>query len=142
MLLARLAIHYYRPEFTERHAALMIEDFAIDLADFAVPDIEEAIRCYRQNGRNKYFPTSGQLRDLAKEIRKDRQDIQAHGSSSFDRRGQEFGETRPSMWWLLRREWWKPHWTENQIPEKEKPDYFRWKEAKAAKEIPCVTTIT
>lgn len=28
----------------------------------------------------------------------------------------EFGESRPLMWWTLHKRWWKPHWTEDEIP--------------------------
>ena len=66
-LLGRLALHYYRPDFTEKQAMLLIADMLDDLRDFSIPQIETACRAWRKKPEATYFPKSGQLIGLMKE---------------------------------------------------------------------------
>lgn len=59
--LSRLALHYWRPDFTPSQAALLIEDFLDDLKDFSVQQVINACAEYRRDGSNKFFPTPGAL---------------------------------------------------------------------------------
>ncbi len=62
-LLAKLALHYWRPDFTEGQARQLYLDYLDDLRDYAVADIKTAIQAYRTDGTNKFFPSSGQIID-------------------------------------------------------------------------------
>lgn len=64
LLLAKLALNYWRPDFTAGQAKQLYLQYLDDLRDHAFADIKEAIDKYRQNPENKFFPTSGQLRGL------------------------------------------------------------------------------
>lgn len=113
VLLSRLAIHYYRPDFTEAHARLLVEDYVQDLAEFAICDVEAAIRDYRQQptkGKAKYFPDSSQLRDLASANAKHREEMARPVRKPMH-------EGRPTGWYLRKRETWEPHWREDEIPQ-------------------------
>ena len=61
ILLAKLAVHYYRPDFTPAAAQSLIADMVDDLASFGISDVERAIKEYRTNPENRFFPNSGQL---------------------------------------------------------------------------------
>lgn len=63
-ILARLALHYWRPDFTPGQARQLYRDYLDDLRDFAVVDINRAIQVYRRDGANRFFPTTGQIVDL------------------------------------------------------------------------------
>jgi hypothetical protein len=64
MLLSRLAIHYYRPDFTEGQAKCLIQDMLEDLDTFSVREVELAIKTYRQNAENRFFPRGADLRKI------------------------------------------------------------------------------
>lgn len=114
--LARLAAHYWRPDFTAIQAELLFEDFVADLTGFSNDEIETACRLYRQNGKNQFFPKPGQLREIALAQRKD-----AAGMDRISKR--PLTEPRPLLWWLQSRERWEPHWHESQIPADEQARY-------------------
>lgn len=61
ILLAKLAVHYYRPDFTEAAAQSLIGDMVEDLHKFPIVDTEQAIKQYRRDPKNRFFPNSGQL---------------------------------------------------------------------------------
>lgn len=115
MALARMAIHFYRPDFTEQHAKLLIQDYVTDLSDLDTCDVETAIRTYRQAppqpGKPKYFPDSATLRQLAVAAAKDR--------ILMSRPLKPLTDSRPIMWWLRPQESWKPNWRESDIPQDE-----------------------
>jgi len=57
VLLAKLAVHYYRPDFTEGQAKSLISDMVHDLVEFDVPEVELAIREYQpQTASERYAP--------------------------------------------------------------------------------------
>lgn len=113
-MLARLAAHYYRPDFTEGQARSLIGDYCHDLQEFEVADVLEAVRLYRRDPASKFFPPVGTLRKLAVLSAKDRRE-----RFEAEQRGPlkpECGDSRPNMWWCQRRALWKPHWRESEIP--------------------------
>lgn len=59
-LLAKLALHYWRPDFTPQQAKHLYADYLEDLRQYALSDISEAIAKYRQSGA-KFYPQSGEL---------------------------------------------------------------------------------
>jgi hypothetical protein len=63
-LLARMSLHYWRPDFSPGQARELYLDYLDDLRDFAISDIAAAMRAYRRDGENRFFPTSGQIVDL------------------------------------------------------------------------------
>lgn len=63
-LLGKLALHYWRPDFTPGQARQVYADYVYDLGPFALSDIASAINKYRQTGANRFFPASGALIDI------------------------------------------------------------------------------
>lgn len=63
-LLARLALVYWRPDFTPGQAKQLYSQYLEDLRGFAFADIVDAFKKYRQNGENRFYPTPGQLVDI------------------------------------------------------------------------------
>ncbi len=66
--LAKLALMYWRPDFTPGQAKQLYEMYLDDLRVYSFYDITKACAKFRQNADNKFFPTSGQLRGLIEEI--------------------------------------------------------------------------
>jgi hypothetical protein len=110
-LLRRLAIPYYRPDFTEQQATALIADYILDLAEFAICDVEEAARVYRKDPKSEFFPKPGVLCKLASDARKER-------NARSDRKPMklEFGEARPLMWWTQPVQLWRSNWRESETP--------------------------
>lgn len=118
LLLSRLAVHHYRPEFTEAMSKSIIQDMVGDLVEFTVPDIEKAIETYRRMafapGKFKPFPDSGMLRKLANDERRHREDMAKRPALKAQWNG-----ARPSRWWQQPRQIWQPHWRESEVPADE-----------------------
>lgn len=68
ILLGKLALVYWRPEFTPMQAAQLYEQYLDDLREFASADVRASIERYRRNVENKFFPTPGQLRGLIEAV--------------------------------------------------------------------------
>lgn len=64
LLLAKLAVVYWRPDFTAGQAKQLYSQYLDDLRDFAFQDIADAIEKYRRDPENKFYPSPGQLRGL------------------------------------------------------------------------------
>jgi len=64
VLLGKLALVYWRPDFSPGQAKQLYSQYLDDLRPFAFADIAEAVTAYRQNPENKFYPTPGQLRGL------------------------------------------------------------------------------
>lgn len=62
LLLAKLAVVYWRPDFTASQAKELYSQYLDDLRDFAFQDIADSIEKYRRDPENKFYPTPGQLR--------------------------------------------------------------------------------
>lgn len=60
-LLGKLALHYWRPNFTDLQAKQLYMDYIGDLKTYPLDAIEQAIGAYRRNEKEKWFPKSGQL---------------------------------------------------------------------------------
>lgn len=84
-----------------------------DLVEFAVSDVETAIRLYRQDPKSKYFPSPGVLRKLAGDERRERN--KATKSRKLRTEWVE-GTSRPIRWWGLPRTLWKQEWRETEVP--------------------------
>ena len=65
-ILARLALHYWRPDFQPEQVKLVLQDFLYDLRAYEVRDIAHACDRYRQGPENRFFPTPGQLLAILK----------------------------------------------------------------------------
>lgn len=111
VLLTRLAVHYYRPDFTEGQAKSLIRDMVEDLSAYGVSEIDQAIKDYRRNGLNRFFPTSGQLLAPILERRKELHQDAKISSKPLP------NESRPLMWWMLPRKLWKQNWREADAPD-------------------------
>lgn len=68
ILLGKLAIHYWRPDFTEAQARQLYSDYVHDLRDYAFADINDAIVKYRRDQNAKFYPTVGQLVGIIRTI--------------------------------------------------------------------------
>jgi hypothetical protein len=111
-LLAALSSHYYRPDFTEAQSRRLIADMVQDLEEFPVAEIEAAIRQYRRDPKSRFFPTSGALRGLIAQARRERAE-----RDRLPRKIKPLG--RPLMWWTLPRSWWSKwshDWKESEVP--------------------------
>jgi hypothetical protein len=126
VLLSRLAVHFYRPDFTENQAKSLILDMVEDLGEFAVCDVETAIREYRRDPEARFFPRSGELCKRCYQARYEREQADKRAATTPEppgehhpvaQRGPEFGEFRPLMWWGLPKALWKPHWRDEEIPD-------------------------
>ena len=121
MLLARLALVYWRPDFTAEQAKLMYSDYADDLAEFSFEAIEYAVRMYRRDGANKFFPTPGQLCEIANAFRTEQARARPYTDPLADTDPAERARalrcrSRPILWWYQRRELWNADWHERDIP--------------------------
>ncbi len=63
-LLGRLALVYWRPDFTPSQAKQLYQQYLEDLREFPMAEIAQAIQKYRRDGANTFFPAPGQLREL------------------------------------------------------------------------------
>lgn len=70
--LGRLALHYWRPDFTAEQAKLLYQDFISDLAGVTAEELNEACGEWRRDPLNRFFPTTGQLRELVTDRLRDR----------------------------------------------------------------------
>lgn len=111
LLLGRLAVHYYRPDFTPAAAKSMVEDMADDLGEFTLAEIEVAIRAYRLDASERFFPRSANLRELVLAERSARRESATGAECKI-----QFGESRPLMWWTKPKTLWARHWREGEIP--------------------------
>jgi hypothetical protein len=85
-----------------------------DLQEYRIPDIEIAIRDYRQlvtpPGKVKYFPDSGQLRGIIIANLKHRAEVERIGKPVTIRK------SRPLMWWHKPLDHWNADWREHEVP--------------------------
>lgn len=59
--LSRLALFYWRPDFTPAQVRLLMGDFLRDLEPYSAADIAQACDTYRRDPESKFFPTPGAL---------------------------------------------------------------------------------
>lgn len=64
ILLAKLALVYWRPDFTPMQAEQLYMQYLDDLREFSFKDIAWAIATYRRDPESKFYPSPGQLRGL------------------------------------------------------------------------------
>ena len=117
-MLAKLAQHYYRPDFTEGQARQLIRDYLSDLEEFDLRDVEAGITAYRRDPKAKFFPTVGQLRERVLEAQKDRLVAASYGNAA--KATPQFGESRPTRWWQIPKTLWREGWRESEVPWDEK----------------------
>lgn len=70
--LGKLALHYWRPDFTPDQAKLMYGDFITDLDGVTAQELADACQEWRLDPLNKFFPTPGMLRELCLDRLNDR----------------------------------------------------------------------
>lgn len=70
--LSRLALHYWRPDFTPKEAAKLNADYLEDLRGITVGELMAACKEWRRNADNRFYPTSGQMFALVKDYLTDR----------------------------------------------------------------------
>ena len=80
-----------------------------DLEEFPVAEVEVAIRLYRQNSANRYFPTSGALRDIIHAQRRERSEMSRLKPKVTPL-------NRPLMWWHRPKSKWPETWLEWEVP--------------------------
>lgn len=59
--ISRLALHFWRPDFTPRQVKSVMSDYLDDLAGRSAWEVAEACKAWRRDGANRFFPTPGQL---------------------------------------------------------------------------------
>ena len=70
--LAKLSLHYWRPNFTPDQAKHVFGDFAADMAEVTAVELREACNRWRRDAANRFFPTPGQLLAMVSESLRDR----------------------------------------------------------------------
>ena len=63
-ILARLSLHYHRPDYSQAQAKLLFEDYLNDLEPYSPRDVEIACEEYRRKPESKYFPKVGELLEI------------------------------------------------------------------------------
>ena len=116
-LLMRLAMTYFSRDFSPEQAKVVIADYVLDLAEFAVCDIESAISCYRKDPTSEFFPKPGRLCELCSDARGNRI-ARENTKPGKPEKGlvPEFKESRPLRWWQQPRKMWDATWKETDIP--------------------------
>jgi hypothetical protein len=122
-MLAGLAAQFHRDEINEAQAKMLFAQFAEDLDEFAIVDIDAGVKVYRRDPKNRFFPTSGQLREpiihaRGERITRERREAEAAREAARKPGGVEsrsyVPRDRPSMWWTL--PYWDLSWRLSQIP--------------------------
>jgi hypothetical protein len=92
----------------------MIADYVLDLAEFAICDVEDACKAYRKDPASEFFPKPGQLFKLASVARRDRNAAEKFAET----RGRipEEKDQRPILWWMQSTKCWPRHWRESEVP--------------------------
>ena len=70
--LGNLALHYWRPDFTPEHSKLLYGDFVRLLAALTADELQAACDEWVMDPLNRFYPTPGQLYELAKDRITDR----------------------------------------------------------------------
>lgn len=78
--LGKLALHYWRPDFTPEQAKQMYGDFVTDLDGVTAQELADACQEWRLDPLNRFFPTPGQLRELVRDRLTDRK-VMAAGAA-------------------------------------------------------------
>jgi hypothetical protein len=112
-MLAQLAPHYYRADFGPAQAEALFEAFCDDLSEFEIADIRGAVTAYRRDPKNRFFPSTAQLRALAASEAKDRME-RARFENIRLNRDRNSVLRRPQFWWLLPH--WNAEWSYDEIP--------------------------
>lgn len=60
-ILARLALHYWRPDFSPQQAKLLIEDMVCDLQGYSAGQVQDACASYRRKVENRFFPRGADI---------------------------------------------------------------------------------
>lgn len=105
--LFRLGQHYWPKDFSKGQAKEFLKDYLDDLAMFTAAELENACRDWRQNAANKRYPRSAELMSLAHAVRASK--------ANEVKEIRPMLNPRPSLWWLLPKDLWKPHWKESEI---------------------------
>lgn len=65
-ILAKLSLHYWRPDFSPEQARLVMEDYLNDLAEFEPVQVERACMEYRRRPGSEFFPKICQILEILK----------------------------------------------------------------------------
>lgn len=60
-ILAKLSLHYWRPDYTPEQARMVMEDYLDDLRGYSPAQVAQACADYRKLPDSKFFPASGAL---------------------------------------------------------------------------------
>lgn len=123
VMIAKLATHYYRPDFGPEQVKHMTRDFIEDLEEFPITDIENAFRDYRRDPNNKFFPTPGMIRGIALKARKDRAELNRYNNDLRPL----WSDSRPCRWWDRPKRYWRAEWRESEIPADDRKAYEKLK---------------
>lgn len=100
--LNRLALHYWRPDFTPSQAKAVMGDYLEDLAHYGAERVEEACRRWRCDPANKFFPRPGEMLALIQP--KSAPPVERHASQTYRApRMIEHARKLPSVAEVLRR---------------------------------------
>lgn len=138
-MLYRLIPHFPRIDLTQEQITSKFRDMTEDLAPYTLPEIDVAIRQFRTDPKNKFYPGSGALIDLILRERRDRRDM-ARAPGTPGRTPFEFGDSRPSAWEYQRKRFWASHWSADDLNKARDPErrarYDAWLKRVKAGELP------
>ncbi len=61
VILGKLALHYYRPDFTQEQVKMLMGDYLDDLEKYSASNVAHACEEYRRQPDSKFFPKIGEL---------------------------------------------------------------------------------
>lgn len=120
LALSRLAISYYRPDFTEGQAKVQIQDMLHDMDSYPASDVNTAIVRWRNDPQKRFFPRGAELGELARQEVKHRREI-GDGKAVYSEWG-ELQHSRPAMWEYQPKRFWKAEWRVSDLDNARDPD--------------------
>lgn len=82
--LARLALHYWRPNFSPEQYKMLFDDYCTDLHGVALQELTDAIAQYRKEIGERFFPTIAQITKLIGSAVKDRNRLKLGAQRMLD----------------------------------------------------------
>jgi hypothetical protein len=138
-MLFRLIPHFPRTDLTQEQIASRFRDMTEDLAMYSLPEIDAAMRVFRTDPKNKYYPGSGALIGLMDAARRDKREM-AKLKGEPGRTPFEFGDSRPHSWEYQRKRFWAKHWSVDDLNKARDPErrarYDAWLKRVKAGEVP------
>lgn len=120
MILLKLGSHFWVPSFTPAQAKALLADYIEDLSKYTSVEVNSFAATWRKDPAKTKFPRVGDIVFGIERARVDARDIAKRPAGLQT----ETGDSRPMCWWLLDPYVWEPHWTETDIPERDRAAFY------------------